>query len=84
MEEEIGRISHYFSRISVCVLDMTQGELAVGDTIHISGHTTELYQKVQSMEVEHQSIRVAEEGMQVGLKVEGPVRENDRVYKLAP
>lgn len=82
MEEEIGSISHYFSKIDVGVLDLTKGSLETGDTIHIKGHTTELYQKVQSMQVEHESIRKAEKGMQVGLKVEGPVRENDVVYKL--
>ena len=82
MEEEVGRISHYFSKISVGVLNLTWGDLSVGDTIHISGHTTELYQKVQSMQVEHSTIRAAEKGMLVGLKVEGPVRENDRVYKM--
>lgn len=82
MEEEIGRISHYFSKISVAVLELTMGNLSVGETIHISGHTTELYQKVQSMQVEHSAIRMAEKGMLVGLKVEGPVRENDRVTKM--
>ena len=82
MEEEIGKITHYFSKIDVGVLDLTQGSLAVGDTIHIKGHTTELYMKVQSMQVEHESIRLAEKGMQVGLKVDGPVRENDTVYKI--
>lgn len=82
MEEEIGRITHYFPKISVGVVELGRGGLAVGDTIHISGHTTELYQKVQSMQIEHATVREVREGMQVGLKVEGPVRVNDRVYKL--
>jgi len=82
MEEEIGKITHYFSQIDVGVLDLAKGSLAVGDTIHIKGHTTELYMKVQSMQVEHESIRIAEKGSQVGLKVDGPVRENDTVYKI--
>jgi len=82
MEEEIGRITHYFSKIGVGVLELTKGSLEVGDTIHVKGHTTELYQKVDSMQVEHEPVQKAEIGMSVGLKVDGSVRENDTVFKV--
>lgn len=83
MEEEIGKITHFFSKINVGVLEITKGNIRVGDTIHIKGHTTDYYQKVQSMQVEHASVESAEEGMEVGLKVESPVREGDAVFKVA-
>lgn len=83
MEEEIGKITHFFSKINVGVLEITKGNVRVGDTIHIKGHTTDYYQKVQSMQVEHASVESAEEGMEVGLKVESPVREGDTVFKVA-
>jgi translation initiation factor IF-2 len=82
MEEEIGKITHYFSKINVGVLEMTKGSVRIGDTIHIKGHTTDYYQKIQSMQVEHASVESAEEGMEVGLKVESPVREGDGVFKV--
>ena len=82
MEEEIGKITHYFSKISVGVLEVTKGNVRIGDTIHIKGHTTDYYQKIQSMQVEHASVEVAEEGMEVGLKVESSVREGDSVFKV--
>ena len=82
MEEEIGRITHYFSKIDVGVLEITKGPVQVGETIHIKGHTTDYYQKIQSMQVEHASVESAEEGMQVGLKVESSVREGDVVFKV--
>jgi len=82
MEEEIGKITHYFSKINVGVLEMTNGSVRIGDTIHIKGHTTDYYQKIQSMQVEHASVESAEEGMEVGLKVESPVREGDGVFKV--
>lgn len=82
MEEEIGRITHYFSRIGVGVVEITSGELKIGDTIHIKGHTTDFYQKVESMQVEHQPVSVAKQGDSVGLKVIDHVRENDRVYRV--
>jgi translation initiation factor IF-2 len=82
MEEEIGKITHYFSKIGVGVLEITKGSVRVGDTIHIKGHTTDYYQKVQSMQVEHTSVELAEKGMEVGLKVESSVREGDTVFKV--
>ena len=82
MEEEIGKITHYFLKINVGVLDITKGHIQIGDTIHIKGHTTDYYQKIQSMQVEHVSVESAQEGMQVGLKVESSVREGDSVFKV--
>ena len=82
MEEEIGKITHYFSKINVGVLEITKGNVQVGDTLHIKGHTTDYYQKIQSMQVEHATVEWAEKGMQVGLKVESSVREGDLVFKV--
>ncbi len=53
-EKLIGRITHYFSRLSVCAIEVTDGELKVGDTIHISGKHTDFIQTVGSMQIEHQ------------------------------
>ena len=82
MEEEIGKISHYFSKINVGVLELSKGKLHVGDTIHIKGHTSDFYQKVESMQVENSPIDKAKQGDPVGIKVESPVRENDVVFKV--
>jgi translation elongation factor EF-1alpha len=82
MEEEIGKITHYFSKINVGVLEITKGNVRIGDTIHIKGHTSDFYQKIQSMQVEHASVEFAEVGMQIGLKVESSVREGDLVFKV--
>ncbi len=82
MEEEIGRITHYFSKINVGILELSKGTLKVGDSIHIKGHTTDFYQKVESIQVEHVSVDSAKPGEPVGIKVESPVRENDIVFKV--
>ncbi|NOR52788.1 MAG: hypothetical protein GQ536_01695 [Candidatus Aminicenantes bacterium] len=82
MEEEVGRITHYFSKINVGVLELSKGELHVGDTIHIKGHTSDFYQKVGSMQFENNSVDSAKPGEPVGIKVESPVRENDIVFKV--
>ncbi len=80
MEKLIGRITHVFKKISVAVLDLTNGELNVGDTIHIKGHSTDFTQKVVSMQIEHETIEKAKKGDSIGLKLENPVHEHDEVY----
>jgi len=82
MEEEVGKITHFFSKINVGILELTKADLKIGDTIHIKGHTTDFFQKVESMQVEHQPVESAKPGDEVGLKVENPIRENDIVYRV--
>ena len=77
---EIGRITHYYSKIGVAVVALKE-RLRVGDTIMIKGATTDLEQKVDSMQIEHNNVEIAESGQSVGLKVQGKVREQDLVYK---
>ena len=77
---EIGRITHFFSKISVAVIELI-APLAVGDTIAIKGPTTDFEQIVESMQIEHNNVQRAEAGQSIGLKVAQRVRENDTVYK---
>ncbi|MCK4548232.1 MAG: translation elongation factor-like protein [Candidatus Eisenbacteria sp.] len=79
-EIEIGKISHYFGKIGVAAIDITAGELKVGDTIHIKGPTSDFTQTVDSMEVEHENVESAKPGDSVGLKVTEHARVTDTVY----
>ncbi len=78
---EVGRVSHYFTRINVAVVEL-KAPLAVGDRILIKGSTTDLEQVVESMQIEHKDVQSAEAGQSIGLKVNDRVRENDTVYKI--
>jgi putative protease len=77
---EIGRITHFFTKISVAVIELI-APLAVGDTIMIKGPTTDFEQVVESMQIEHNNVQRAEAGQSIGLRVAQRVRENDMVYK---
>lgn len=81
MEEKIGKITHYYSKLGVAAIELKHGRLHKGDKIHIHGHTTDLEQAVDSMELEHQQIIEADEGQNIGVLVHDHVRENDDVYK---
>lgn len=77
---EIGRVTHFFTKISVAVVELTV-PLAVGDCILVKGPTTDLEQVVESMQIEHENIKRAEAGQSIGLRVKQRVRETDIVYK---
>jgi len=84
MEIEVGRVTHYYSKISVAILEIIADSLKVGDTIRIFGHTTDFTQTVDSMEINHQPFTEVQPGMSIGVKVPGPVREHDKVFKITP
>ncbi len=81
-EEKIGVIIHYWTNIKVAGLSLTDGDLAVGDTIHIKGHTSDFTQTVDSMQVDSESVEVARAGDDVGIRVVDHAREHDVVFKV--
>jgi putative protease len=81
MEKRIGTVTHYFTRLSVAVLELTD-EIRLGDEIRIHGRITDLVMSVASMEVDHCKIESASIGMEVALKVDDHVRAGDGVYKM--
>ncbi len=81
-EKKIGKVAKYFSHVEAAVIEISEGELKVGDTIAIRGHTTNFEQKVESMQIEHEAIEVAKKGDSVGTKVKERVRPHDTVYKV--
>ncbi|MDH3930217.1 MAG: EF-Tu/IF-2/RF-3 family GTPase [Desulfobacteraceae bacterium] len=81
-EKKIGFVSNYFSKIAVAAVEITDGTVSVGDTLHFLGYTTDCEARVSSMQIEHKSITEAKKGDSVGIKVPERVRENDKVYKI--
>ncbi len=79
--EKVGRITHFFSKAGVAVLELN-ATLSKGDKIVVRGSTTNVEQIIDSMEIEHKQITTAGAGQSIGLKVSGRVRENDIVYKV--
>ena len=57
--------------------------LRVGDEVHIQGHTTDLSQRIESMEVDHQPVTEAKPGDDVAIKVADHVREHDSLFREA-
>ncbi len=81
-EVEVGTVTHYFSKIHVAGVQITQGSLRVGDTVRIKGHTSDFTQQIASMQIDNQSVEEATAGQSVGFKVDQHAREHDKVFKL--
>ena len=80
---KVGKVTHYFDKIGVAVLELTDS-LAVGDTIRIvKNDGDDFTMTVQSMQVEHEQIQEAKKGDTVGLKVDQPVKESDEVFRVS-
>lgn len=77
----IGKISHYFGKIGVAVIELSD-TLKVGDNIRIAGGEIDFTQVIDSMEIEHEKVETAKKGDSVGLKINQKVREGYKVYKL--
>ena len=83
-EKKIGEVMKYFSKPSVAAVKITEGELSVGDSIKLSGHTTDFVDVIESMEVENKSVQKAVAGDFIGVKVSDRVRPGDEVFKIIP
>lgn len=81
-DEPLGKVVHYYDHIGVAVMNLTQGQLSLGDQIRIATKDGEFEQVVDSMEINKQKIQTAKPGDDFALKVDQPVREGDQVFKL--
>ncbi|MCD6085390.1 hypothetical protein J7J41_00105 [bacterium] len=81
MEKEtlIGEITHYFTAIGVAIVKAKKN-FKKGVRIHIKGATTDFYQDIYSMQLNHKDISKASKGQQIGMKVDQRVREGDKIY----
>lgn len=81
VETSVGKVTHVFGKISVAVVELS-APLKVGDKIKFKKGEEEFEQKVQSMQVEHESIQLAKKGQAIGLKTAQPVHEGAEVFKV--
>jgi len=79
---KVGKIVHFFDKILVAVLQLTDASVKVGDEILIGEEGEGFTQTVSSMQVDHKTVEEAKKGDEVGLKVDQIAKKGDNVYKL--
>ena len=77
----LGQVEDYFAHVNVMALKLL-APVSVGNMIRIKGHTTDITQKVESMQIEHQPVQTASAGDSVGIQIADRARRTDVVYKI--
>jgi translation elongation factor EF-1alpha len=81
-EKEIGKITHYYSNISVGIIQLSD-TLKIGETIHVKGHSEDFIQPVDSIQIEHANVSEAKSGDVIGIRVTNKVHPGDKVLKAS-
>ena len=79
--ERVGKVTHYFNKIRVAVLELSQ-TIRVDDRLHFLGKHTDFPQQVESLQIENEPVEQADKGSDVAIKVEQRVRQGDSVFRL--
>ena len=79
--EKVGEVTHYFTKISVAVVDLS-APIKIGYKIAVKGMTTNFEQTVKSIQIEGKDLEEAKAGDDIGMKVDDRVRKGDIVYRL--
>jgi len=78
-DKPVGKVSHYYDKIGVAVLDLDRA-LKTGDTIKIVKGDTEFTQTIESMQIERKEVKSAKKGDSIGLKVDQPIKAGAQVF----
>jgi putative protease len=88
-KREIGKVLSYYRDKKAAKILLTWGQLKVGDEVIIMGINTDTYlrQKITSLQkkkkmITETNVASKENHITVGILVDSPVKENDRVYIL--
>lgn len=83
-EQLIGTVTHYFGKAQVAAIKITDGQLNVGDTVHVLGHTSDFTQTIDTMQVDRAAVESATVGDEIGVRVVEHAREHDEVFRVTP
>lgn len=83
MDIQIGKVTHYYDKIGVAVVEAMKQALKVGDTVRFSGHDNEFSQKVSSLQIEHNQVTELKPGESGGMKVDQKVKPGDVLYLVS-
>lgn len=80
-EKEIGKVIHYFDKLSVAVVKLS-GSLKAGDTVKVVKGENDFTMKVASMQIDHESVKTGKTGDEIAIKLENPTKQGAVVYKV--
>jgi len=88
-KREVGRVLSYYRNKKAAKILLTWGNLKIGDEIIIMGINTDTYlrQKISSLQIKKKIVTETPKASKgnhitVGILVDSPIKENDRIYVL--
>ena len=80
MDKAIGKVVHYYDKLGVAIIDLSSGGLKVGDELKFKRGDEEFSQKVESLQVDHQTVDSVKKGDSFGVKVDQPTKVGTEVF----
>ena len=80
MDKPIGSVVHFYDKLGVAIVDLKSKGIKVGDKVKFKKGEEEFTQKVESLQVEHQSVESVKKGDSFGMKVDKPTKPGTEVY----
>jgi len=80
-EKPLGKVTHYYDKAMVAIIKLIGGGLKIGDAVKFVKGENEFTQNIESMQIEHETLKSAKKGQEVAIKVSQPAKEGTLVYK---
>lgn len=80
MNKPIGKVVHFYDKLGVAIIDLDKGGLKVGEEVKFKRGDEEYSQKIESLQVEHESVDKVKKGDSFGMKVDKPTKPGTEVY----
>lgn len=81
-KETVGIVVNYYRKVGIAEIRVQGASFGIGDELVIQGPTTgSLILNVESMQVDHGEVKIANKGMHVAVPVPRRVRVNDAVFR---
>ena len=82
MEKEVGKVTHWYDKIQVAVVRLTD-TLKKGDRVKIKRGDNEFEDVISSIQIDHQDVDSAGKGKEAAIKLSaGRTKEGSIVYKV--
>jgi len=81
MEKEIGKITHWYDKINVAVIKLTDA-LKKGDRIKVKKGTEEIEESVGSLQIDHVDVEKGKKKDEVAVKLSQKAKEGSTVYRV--
>lgn len=80
LDKSVGKVIHFYDKLGVAIIDLTAGGLKVGDEVKFKRGEEEFTQKIESLQVDHQTVDSVKKGDSFGVKVNQPTKVGTEVY----